>query len=301
MEDKPNRRRRGGSLVFPALLIILGVLFLLDNLNITNGIDWGTVFKLWPLILVAFGLEIILGRRASFGAILLVLVVLVVGGAALWWSAAADTDDARPESFAWSSAGVERAEVVLDMGVGELRVSGAGDLGDLLEADLELARGVNLDQSVSVTSGVATGRIATDQDFFAWPRVFSGRSTRWNLTLNERVRWQLDVDLGLGDAELDLSSLRVAEFDLNSGVGSVEVTLPRGSVRVKIDGGVGNLRVNIPSEAQVRLRIDRGISDLNLSDRFRRQGDYYETEGFDSAESFIDLDIDMGIGDVTIR
>ncbi len=62
-EDKPEvaaktRQRRRN--ILGIILIVLGVLFLLGSFNLLWWFDWG---KLWPLILVAVGLLIILGVR----------------------------------------------------------------------------------------------------------------------------------------------------------------------------------------------------------------------------------------------
>ncbi|MBI2851367.1 MAG: PspC domain-containing protein [Chloroflexi bacterium] len=57
-ETSKTRQRTGYSIAI--ILIILGVLFLLDNLNIFSWFHWGT---LWPLLLIAIGLVIIFGGR----------------------------------------------------------------------------------------------------------------------------------------------------------------------------------------------------------------------------------------------
>ena len=302
MEERPYRRRRGGSLVFPILLIIIGVLFLLDNLNVTSGIDWGAIWKLWPIILIAIGLEVILGRRVSFGAIFLVVIIVVIGGAVLWWSVVVGDREGTTEYFAWPAEGVERAELELGIGVGELQLSGQSDMGDLLIADLELAPRVQVSERVEVEGDVARGWISSDRDFFSLPRIFGNKGSKWDLRLNTRVGWEMSIDSGVGDVKLDLSDLRVSVLKLDSGAGAVDLTLPRrGSVRATVDGGIGDMRITIPEEAQARLHVDRGIGSLRVGNRFTRRGDYYETEGFSRAESFIDLEIDIGAGSVTLR
>jgi hypothetical protein len=283
-------------------LIVLGILLLLDNLNITPDIDWRTIWKLWPVLLIALGLEVILGRRVSFGAILLMVLIVIVGGAVLWWSVAVGSGDFETQHFTWPGDGVERAEVELNVGIGKIQLVGASDVGELLIADMELAPGVDVSQSVDVEGDVAQGRITTDRRFFSFPQIFGDGGSKWDLRLNSRVRWTLNVDSGVGEAQLDLSDLRVSDLDLKSGVGSVEVTMPRrGTVRAKVDGGIGDIRITIPDGVQARISVDRGIGDLNVGSRFRRRGDFYETEGFSNAESFIDLKIDIGIGGVTVR
>jgi hypothetical protein len=302
MEERPSRRRRGGSLVFPIILIVLGVLFLLSNLNIISDIDWGTIWKLWPIILIALGLEVILGRRISFGAALLVVLIVIIGGAALWWSVVVGTGDRTAEYFSWPMNGIERAELELQAGVGKLQLVGYDDMADLLVADLDLAPGAEVSHDLEVQGDVAQGWITSDRDFFALPPIIGGKSSQWDLRLNTRTRWEMDVNSGVGDVRLDLSDLRVTDLNVDSGIGAITLTLPRrGAVKARVDGGIGDVRITIPEGVEARIRVDRGLSSLNIDDRFRRRGDYYETEDLSGAESFIDLEIDTGIGSVTVR
>jgi hypothetical protein len=302
MEEKSTRRRRGGSLVFPILLIVLGLLFLLDNLNITSGIDWGAIWKLWPVILIALGLEVLLGRRISFGAVLLIVIVVVVAGGIAWWSVAVGDREGKVEYFTWDAQGVERAELELNLGLGELRLAGQGDMGDLLSADLDLAPGDDVNERINIDGDVARGHIASDRPFLSLPGIFGGKGSDWDLQLNTQVRWELDVNSGLGETWLDLSDLRVSDLNLDSGAGSVDLVLPRrGSVRAMVDGGIGDLRISIPEGVEARISVDRGLGDLTIASRFERRGDYYESEGFSGAESYVDLEIKIGVGAITIR
>jgi hypothetical protein len=302
MEERPYRRRRGGSLVFPILLIMLGLLFLLDNLNIISGIDWGTIWKLWPVLIIAVGLEILLGRSISFGAAFLIVIIVIIAAGAVWWSVVVDSGERRAEHFTWPTDGVERAELELDIGIGKLQLASYGNMADLLVADLDLASGADVSNDVKVDAAVARGWIASERDFFALPQLLGRDASKWDLRLNSRVSWEMDINSGVGDVRLDLSELKVNDLKLDSGVGAVHVTLPRrGTVRAKVDGGIGDLHITIPEGTQARFRVDRGIGSLRVDSRFKRRGDYYETEGFSRAESYIDLEIDHSIGSVTIR
>ncbi|MFQ5812923.1 MAG: LiaI-LiaF-like domain-containing protein [Anaerolineae bacterium] len=71
--DEPKRRV---SLVGPVILIGLGVIFLLSNMGLLAWSVWEVIFRLWPILLVALGLEIILSRLSAWGS----LLAIVVGG-----------------------------------------------------------------------------------------------------------------------------------------------------------------------------------------------------------------------------
>jgi hypothetical protein len=301
MEEQSNHKRRGGSLIIPILLIVLGVLLLLDNLNVVS-VDWGTIWKLWPLLLVGIGLEIILGRRVSFGAVLLLVILFIIGGTILWWSVLVGAGDRTTEHITWPMNGIERAELELDVGVGDVGLASPSDMADLLVADLDLAPGLDVSQQHKVNGDLASGRIASKRDFFSLPQIFGRKASEWDVQLNERARWALNISSGVGNVRLDLSDLRGGSLELDSGIGSVDVIMPQeGAFRATINGGVGDITVTIPPRAQARVSVDSGIGDVNIASRFERRGDYYETEGFSSAESFILLEIDVGVGTTTVR
>jgi hypothetical protein len=165
----------------------LGVLFLLDNLNITS-IDWGSLWKLWPIIIIALGLEVLLGRRVSFGSVLLVVIIIIIAGAAVWWSVVIGTGDQTIEHFTWPLNGAERAEVELDIGVGELQLGGYSDMADLIVADLELAPGAKVSHDAQINEDVARGWIISERDFFSVPSFFGNKGSKWDPLLNSWVR-----------------------------------------------------------------------------------------------------------------
>lgn len=300
MEHKS--RRRGDSLVLPILLILLGVLLLLDNLNIIAGIDWSTIWRLWPVLLIALGLEIILGRRVSFGTLVLLLVAVVVVGGIVWWSVIMSTGERTAKTFTWERGSTERAELEVNVGVGELKAEGSEDMADLLSADLDLAPGIRAEERLDTVSDIARGRISSSGQFFGLPYFLGGKPSQWNLKLNDRVRWDLNVNTGVGETALDLAELRVGDMTVDAGIGSVRITMPRrGGTEATIKVGIGEVEITFPEGVQARVRVEHGIGDLTIGSRFVRRGDYLETEGFDQAESYIDLRIDVGIGSVTVR
>ena len=79
-----TRRESVGSVMFPALLIALGGLFLLGNFGLIAPISMRSVLSLWPLIPIGIGIQLVLGRdRPSlalglqFGALALGLALLL--------------------------------------------------------------------------------------------------------------------------------------------------------------------------------------------------------------------------------
>ena len=74
------RRRHGGSVIGPLLLIFVGGVFLLQNAGILPASVWGDLWRLWPLVLVLAGLELLIGRRLpwlfAIGGLVIVVAAL---------------------------------------------------------------------------------------------------------------------------------------------------------------------------------------------------------------------------------
>jgi hypothetical protein len=75
----PVTQRPSGNLVFAALLIALGGLFLLGNLGVIAPLSLRGLFSLWPLIPLLFGVQLLLGRDRPSLALGLQLGVLALG------------------------------------------------------------------------------------------------------------------------------------------------------------------------------------------------------------------------------
>ena len=80
----PRRRGRGVP-VFALILVLVGGVLLLQNLDIIPWELWFELWRLWPVLIIGVGVNLILGRRIPWLATVLVgaLFVGAVAGAAL--------------------------------------------------------------------------------------------------------------------------------------------------------------------------------------------------------------------------
>lgn len=61
------------------------------------------------------------------------------------------------------------------------------------------------------------------------------------------------------------------------------------------------MTVEIPETIEARIRVDKGVGSLTVGRRYELQGRYYVTEGYESAGDRVDVDIDGGVGSITVR
>jgi hypothetical protein len=298
-----EQRRNGPPIVGPILLIGAGVLFLLNNLGIVDWGVWNDLWRLWPLILIAIGLDLLIGRRNPLISLVIILVVIGAGAAFL-----ASTGGLRGAGNVATSevsvplSGATRAEVDLNFGFGTLRVDGNGQTGQLATGTVGFwqNRGTPR-QDVDMSGGRI--RLSLEQRSQGFT-LFGGPpgDVNWDLHLSPDVPMELKANLGAGNSVLDLTQLNVTNLDVNSGAGNTTVRLPEsaGALSANIDGGVGNITLGIPDGVQARIGVNSGLGNVDVDNRFTKDGDAYVTSGYNAASERVDIDLKVGVGNVEI-
>src|SRR4030067_1428909 len=73
-----------GGLVAPIILIGVGLVFLVTNLGMLSTSIWGVLLRIWPVILIAMGIDLLIGRRSLIGRMLALVLILAVLACGLW-------------------------------------------------------------------------------------------------------------------------------------------------------------------------------------------------------------------------
>jgi hypothetical protein len=304
MEEPRHYRRRGGF-VWPLILITLGVIFLLSNLGMLSWNVWDLIWRLWPVLLIAIGLDILFGRRSAVGTLIVLLLVIVLVGGLVWYAVAqsplAVGQTLTTDRVVQERADATSAEVQLSFGAGQLRIGALGDSGNLIEGTVVTGPGERAVRDFRVEGGVARFTLRSEGvPVGLWGR--RGDYRRWSLDLSPSVPMVLEISTGVGQSTLDLSALKVTGLKVSSGVGETEVRLPgRGRVSAKVSGGIGKLTITVPDGMAARIHASTGLGSLSISSRFARQDDVYVSSNYFTAEDRIDLDISGGVGEIVIR
>jgi hypothetical protein len=303
-DEKHEGGRRYPSLTWPIILILVGVLFLLNNMGVLD-VDLWNLWRLWPVLLILAGLEIIIGRRSAIGNIIVaVLTLATVGGIVLLLFVAPDvlgaSKAAGVERIDEPLDGVERAELEINFPAGRLEIDQLSDSSSLITGDLELSTSRKPTWEVNRSGGRASMELRyTRSD--SWPQNWQ-RGDEWRLSLSPNVGYTLHTSLGAGEAVLDLTGLDVRELRLEAGAGRSNIILPdEGDFIADINGGVGQMIIEIPEEMAAQITVSRGIGEVRVDNRFDKHGDSYRTSDWQSNENRVDLMIEVGIGQVIVR
>ncbi len=298
-----NDRYRRPSITGPVILIALGVIFLLNNLGLVELNAWDIVLRFWPILLIAVGLDILIGHRSAWGsAISLVVILAILAGGIVFF-------DNQPrwkyavQSVEIPLGNVGNATVTLDPAVGYLLVDALPKGSKaLIKGEVRPFSGEEIGETVDFSGTRATIDLWT-KGVIVVP-FFSEWSDQpsWDLALHPGVAIDMVVDFGVGKAELDLRDLQIGELLVKHGVGQTILLLPAAdNMDIVLEGGIGEIRVVIPKDAGVRLRADVGIGNVQVPSDYTRDGDFYLSPGYAAAEKQIEVVIDLGIGSVQVR
>lgn len=298
-----DERKRRGSLVGPAILIGLGIVFMLNNLGILDWSIWEVIFRLWPVLIIAAGLDLLIGHRSIWGSLLALVLILAVLAGALWlsWVGIGAGQVVAAEEVRQALDGATRAEVVIEPGVGSLHIKALPESANLVEGMIRVGRGQRVKRHSTVVGKTVTlilqGEGATFGPFIGWNDQRS-----WDLGLAPEVPLGLEVNLGAGLAGIDLTGLTVGKLEVSMGVGQITVILPdEGRLQARIEGAIGETIVVIPAGMEARIRFSTALVSRHLPAGYRRQDDVYTSPGYESAENRVDLEVGLAMGRVTIR
>jgi hypothetical protein len=304
--DVEEQEQRRVSFVGPMLLIAVGTILLLNVLEVLDWSIWWSILHLWPIFLIAAGLDLLLGRRSVWGPLLAAVLVLAILAGALWLSVS-DVAGGRgltSEQIHQPLGGAAKAAVAVDPGAGILRIEALPESAVLVEGVIHVGEGERVAQDYAQSGAQATFELRTEGGQ-PWVPFGSGLDARrlWDLGLSPGATLQVNTSLGLGEAALDLTGLTLSDLQTNMGIGLTRITLPdEGQYRGRLDGAIGVTTIDIPEGLGARLHVDTGIAARQLPDDYREQGDnVYVSPGYETAESRVDLDISQAIGLLRIR
>lgn len=261
---------RRGTFFWGGILVLIGIVLLLDNLNIFGNINvWNLI---WPFFLILLGAWI------------------------LWGTVFRRSIETEHATISLGSA--KKARVRIQHGAGRMDLFSGVESGLLVEGDF----GGGLQSTARQEGDTLRVNMRVPERYF--PFFWTpGESMDWSFGLAKNVPLHLEVEGGANEAKLDLSELRVEELTVKSGASSTKVTLPAnaGHTRVRISSGVASVEVKVPQDVAARIHAGGGLAEIKVdSHRFPRNGEVYETPDYVDALNKVDIDVDMGVGSVRV-
>lgn len=322
------------SVFWPVILIGVGLLLFLGNIQAIPGLDWRMLAALWPILLVGIGLDLIIGRRWVWVSAL--IGIATVGAAYLMMAYAPalglfkPSGEVRTYTFSEPVGSATSAKVTLDLSGEPARVRALADAATLFQADITHNGEMQFSASGSGAEKVITLKSAPVISWGWWN--FSALTAEWVIGLSPKLPLALEVDVSAGTATLDLTGLQLSSLNVDGGAGQCNLTLPASSkayavdyegsagsaqinlpaetdLSLSLDGSAGSINVRLPANAAVRVEVqDEGAGSVSLASSLKKisgtsaKKGVWETDGFASAKNKISIVIkDVSAGSINIR
>lgn len=295
--------------------ITVGLVFLGNTTGYLSWGVWWQVLQFWPVLLISAGLGL-LGKSLSQewlravgkAVVLLAFAYVVAMSLAGGDFAISRSSGGTPFSHFEPVGGTERAELTLKYGVGDLTVdSDAGSRLISVEGESPFST-----PSFRTTSSGGRARIDFNLGDADRVAVFPGSlSAQANVSLSERVVWDIGIDSGVSSLEMDLSEVEVASLTLKTGVSSNRIRLGdvipgRTEGNVTVQTGVSSVTLLVPEGVEARIESQSGLTGHSVSRDFESLGgNVWQTADFERARSAGDgvwiITVKAGLGTFTVE
>jgi hypothetical protein len=302
-------RIRPGLLFWGLFFLLLGGIPLLVRAGGLDANVLADAWRLWPLLLVALGISLILGRT-SFGLLGTALAAVVLGIAAGGALASGTNFIGNVGGCgAFGSGTDQRFE---DQGTFGSPTSNRFDL-DCGSLDLTVQPGSDWRIQADYQGEPPTLELSDGELGLRAPGGFGTRRQVWTITLPADGTQEIAIDSNASAVTTTLAGADLTSFalDLNAGdaridgtggrLGNIDVSVNAGRVRLRVDSdttgslsaNAGSIELCTPPDSTLRFRVEEQLTFAHdLDDRgLVRSGDVWTREGAVGA-SVIDLSIE---------
>lgn len=310
---------KAGTIIKGLTFLLIGLILLANTLNLLDWSVWSNIFKLWPLLLISWGVSLIFrGRSLYFLGPLILLLGIGFGVASSYMGIeleekmvnetkilsreaiieieeVVETETSEAPTTIKKIFMAEKANIELKFDAATLEIGGITP--QLYECRAEYRyKSFEPLETFSVVNREARVLLA----HLPTQRSYSTPRNKWQLKLNNQIKYDLNIMTGAINLESDLSAFQVNNFHLKSGASNIKLTLPKNNSKLIIDTGAANMEILIPKQVGARINIDSGISVKNLDD-FNKQNNTYISKNYDQSEFKTEIDIKCGVSHIQVK
>lgn len=286
----------------PLVSIALGTILLLGNLNYLSMNAWGLLIRLWPVLLVAVGLDIAFGRRGStWSSVVNVGLGLLLAAGIVWIALVSPLGvGARVIPFEQSLDGATKSEINISIPVGRLELAGGAASDMLLSGSAAMPRNMVFSPVYTKPqNGSSSLRLVSEGGV---SMVTDASTLPWIFKLNSNLPIDLVTKLAVGKMDSDLTLARVKDLGTEMAVGKSKVILPcTQDTKVNIKLAIGEVDIYLPAQCTVNIHLETGLVSVDLPANYIKTNDYARNQDAKPGSPTIDLEVGVAIGVVQIH
>ncbi len=296
--------------VIGVVLVLTGIALIFEVTGVI-AVNWGESIKtLWPVILVAIGVNLMVSKRKSLVSVVWVFVFIMFIGFGIYkgdelnrlseYSKRLNTkiyNQSAIESEPFQKEvvlpqGTENGKVILKLDAVELDFS-KGSEGLLVTADSNIPK---LSQYIS--KGKQTV-IEYSHEKYDSPNTIR----RFSLQMNPALIWEIEANIGAADGKLDLSAIPVEQIDISIGAGDLEICIGEQKIDTDISlrAGAAELDIYIPEGAGLKVKSGKLLTDIIFHNiKMENKNGEFISENYKDVNQIINLDILTAISSIQV-
>jgi len=299
------------------ILIAIGLLFILNNLGIIH-FSWYTFWRLWPLILLFWGIAILPVKDLlkyillGFVLVLTFLAINYLPEGRPWF-----LHFHHPENsfrWEWNDDEIDSTHRFADqnLSVPFDSLSTKGDLSLDAAAGNFVMKGTTSEflafsktgdiGNYELTTKDANGKKEIRLKMAEGTSRHNIRKNEVNIKLNPSPAWNLNMDIGAASVSFDLSEYRIDTADFNAGASSIDIRLGDKNPKtvLVINAGASSIHVDVPKTAGCQVTSESFLVSKTL-EGFENKGNHvYQTTGFNGNQAKIYITIKTAVSSIDI-
>jgi len=301
------------------ILIAIGMLFILNNLGIIH-FSWYSFWRLWPVILLLWGITILpvkdLVKYVLLGVVLVSMFLFInhmpEGRPWYWhfhhpdhsfrWEWDDEDNDTNTKTFSDQNLSVpydslaQKGILSLDAAAGNFRISGgtseflsfnkSGDIGNYELTTKDQGK----DKKISLTLKEGTSR-------------HNIRKNEVTIKLNTKPVWTLNLNIGAADANFDLSEYKIDTAMFEAGATSMTVKLGERNPEtfMEFNAGASSIHIYVPKTAGCQVTSESFLVSKNM-EGFENKGNHvYQTSNFKDNKNKIHIIIKTAVSSIDVE
>jgi hypothetical protein len=307
-------------LFWAIILISIGVLFMLGNFGIIH-FTWFSFWRLWPLILIFWGIAILpIKDLFKFGLLIATVLLAIIFFNRIpenrpWYFnfphgfsnrdfKAWDSEDEDTITYNYRDQNLSvpfdslslKGVLNLDAAAGSFTIEGStndflsfnksGDIGNY-ELTTNDVKGV---KSISLKMKEGTVR-------------HNIKKNNVDIRLNTKPSWNLDFDIGAAEINLDLSEYRIDTAEFNAGASSMDIKFGDKNplTVVSFDAGASSITIKVPKTSGCKVTSDSFMVSKEFEDLDKVADHIYQSKGFATAKNKVYITINTAVSSIKVE
>jgi hypothetical protein len=293
--------------------VIIGVLFILKNTGVLF-FSWHTMWHLWPVILILWGISLI-PVKDWIKLVISLLTVLITFFAIQqygpkenhnWnfeWNDDNDRDNNGEDNVTTYNNVMSEdfdsltkyAELKLNIGVGNFKIKDTTN--KLIEVKHD-----NDNANYSMTAKAEDSLTIIDLSLEKGEFNNGNIKNNVDLKLNPNPIWDLDLNVGAAEVDFDLSGFKTRNLKIQGGASDIDLkigaSLPL--TDVKIEAGAASIMIRVPESAGCEIISNTFMASKDFKGFTKIGKQQYQTSNYATSTNKIKIDLQAGVARVDV-